>query len=125
VACTEQARRVQRARRIIRRAYRLSPEKLPLASRFELIGGGVAALVTLGETAPPTIRILVAREYPSGYTRKLNDDSRDDLRSHRDVMVHFERLYSKYRDPQGAFGLRSAENRGSPRSVAKAGSRSS
>jgi hypothetical protein len=97
VSCTEQARRVQKARRIIRRAYRIAIDKLPLASRFELIGEEVAALVTLSETTPPTIRILVAREYPSGYTKRLRDDSREDIRSHREVVAHFDRLYSRYR----------------------------
>jgi hypothetical protein len=97
VAYTEQARRVQRARRIIHRAYRVSREALPAAARFELIGDDVAARVTPAESTPPAVRILVAREYPSGYTRKLHEDSRDGLRSHRDVLAHFDLLYSKYR----------------------------
>jgi hypothetical protein len=97
VSCTAQARRVQKARRIIRRAYRMVHEYLPLASRVELIGEEVAALVTQADTTPPTIRILVAREYPSGYTKRLREDSRDGIRSHREVVAHFERLYSSYR----------------------------
>jgi hypothetical protein len=97
VAFTEQARRVRKARRIIHQAYRVSPKALPAAARFELIGEGVAALVTPAPSNPPAVRILVARQYPSGYTRKVREDSRDALRSHRDVLAHFDLLYSKYR----------------------------
>lgn len=103
VTKTLQARRVLKARRIIQRAYRLKPDQTdPKPVRFELIGENVA-LVVLATKCPQSqntaTNILVAKTTQSGRTRKLPDDSRQELTNFRDVVAHLESLHKKYDAP--------------------------
>jgi hypothetical protein len=95
----ENARRAQKARRIISQAYRLDPRRGRNPVRYELLGDSVAlAVLRTNEPDAPVI-IRLARQLPDGRVSRLLKETRAGFRSIEEQIRYFESLYQRYGNP--------------------------
>jgi hypothetical protein len=94
---TQQAHRVQRARRIIVAAY--GPNRAKEAVRFELLGDAVAVAVVRLPRSSTGVHVKVARALPGGRAARMLKECRKGFTSVRDQIEYFESLHERYGDP--------------------------
>lgn len=98
---TRQARRVQRAERIIRAAYgirRGDTRRLPV--RYELLGDSVAVAVVKDRRTPSGAIVKVAQRLPDGRVRRMLKECRTGFATLKEQIRYFEILYQRYGSPE-------------------------
>ena len=96
---TRKARRVQRAQRIIRQAYNIRRGGSGVQPvRYELLGDTVA-LVVVRTDESGNVLVKLARELPSGRTKRLAEETREGFASVKDQIAYFDALYARYGRP--------------------------
>jgi hypothetical protein len=95
------AHRVQKAARIIERAYGISREaQKRVRIRYELLGSDVA-LAVVTDYRSGVYAIKVARQLPDGTTRQMRKASRKGgFASLKEQISYFETMYAQFGSPE-------------------------
>ena len=96
---TRKARRIQRAQRIIRQAYNIRRGGSGIQPvRYELLGDAVALVVVRADESG-NVLVKLARELPSGRTKRLAEETRVGFSSVKEQIAYFDALYARYGRP--------------------------
>ncbi|HXT17684.1 MAG TPA: hypothetical protein VN706_18740 [Gemmatimonadaceae bacterium] len=99
---TRAAHRAQKARRLIRAAYRDDPTfSAERALRYELLGEQTALVRLKHPEAGHLVDVRLAQEQSTGRVIRLLRDNRSEFRSMHEMLEYFERLYGAYGGPNG------------------------